>query len=81
MGLDQGALKVRKEDYFKINACPGIRWWWLDQGEVLSIALNKKTTGGATNKMVRKDGWPDAAWPNFLGRQHQLQPFSILVDE
>ena len=25
-----GALEARKEDSLKINASPGIRWWWLD---------------------------------------------------
>ena len=44
----------------------------LDQGEVPSIA--SKTTGGATSEVVREDGWPDAAWPDSLGRQRQLQP-------
>ena len=45
----------------------------LDQGEVPSIAL-KKTTWGATSEVVREDGWLDAAWPDFSGRQRQLQP-------
>ena len=30
----RGALEARKEGYFKINASPGIRWWWLDRGKV-----------------------------------------------
>ena len=37
----RGALETRKKDYFKINASPKIWWWWLDRGEVPSIA----TTG------------------------------------
>ena len=45
----------------------------LDQGEVSSIAM-KKTTGGVTSKVVREDGWPDAAWPDPSRRQRQLQP-------
>ena len=40
----------------------------LDQREVPSIALNKKTTGGATSEVVREDGWLNAAWPDPLGR-------------
>ena len=69
VGLEQGVLEAYKEDYFKINASPGIRWWWLDQGEVPSIAttgawsrgstldrFDKKTTRGATSEVVRKDG-------------------------
>ena len=35
----RGALEARKEDYFKINASPRIRWWWLDRREVPSIAI------------------------------------------
>ena len=31
--------------------------------------------------MVGEDGWLDAAWPDPLGCQHQLQSFSILFDE
>ena len=43
---------------------------------------NKKTTGGTTSKVVRKDGWPKAAWPDLLGRQRQLQPWTtILLNE
>ena len=53
--------------------CPQLLQQELDQGEVPSIAL-KKTTGGATSKVVRENGWPDAAWPDPLGRQRQLQP-------
>ena len=26
VGLEQGVLEACKEDYFKINASPGIRW-------------------------------------------------------
>ena len=53
----------------------------LDQGEVPSIA-SKKTTKRATSEIVREDGWPDAAWPNLLGRQRHLQPWNtILLDE
>ena len=33
-----------------------------------------QTTGGATSEVVKEDGWPDAAWPDPLGRQRQLQP-------
>ena len=33
------------------------------------------------SEMVKEDSWPDVAWPDFLRRQHQLQPFSLLLDE
>ena len=46
----------------------------LDQGEVPSITSNKKTIGRATNEVVGEDDWLDAACPNLLGRQRQLQP-------
>ena len=86
MGLEQGALEAYKEDYFKINACPGsgggsVRGSALDRGEVLLIATIRRPLEGATSEVVREDGWPDAAWLDPLGRQHQLQPFSILLDE
>ena len=75
MDLEQGALKAYKEDYFKINASPGsdgssMRGNALDQGEVLSIATTKGSLERATSEVVRKDGWPDAAWPDSLERQH-----------
>ena len=38
---NRNALEARKEDYFKINASLRIRWWWLDQGEVLLIATTE----------------------------------------
>ena len=41
VGLEQSTLEARKEDYFKINASPGIRWWWLDRREVPSIATTR----------------------------------------
>ena len=31
------------------------------------IATRKRPLEGVTNEMVREDGWPDAAWPDFLG--------------
>ena len=41
-----------------------------------------QTTKGAMSEVRREDGWPDAAWPDFLGRQRQLQPWNIiLLDE
>ena len=62
--------------------CPQSLQHELDKGEVPSIASNKKTTGGATGEVVREDSWPDAAWPDSLGRPHQLQQWNnILLDE
>ena len=52
--------------------CPRSLQQELDQGEVPSIASNKKTTRGVTSEVVREDGWLDAPWPDPLGRQHQL---------
>ena len=77
MGLEQGILKTYKEDYFKINASPGsgggsIKRSALIRGEVPSIATTRRPLEGATSEVVREDGWPDAAWPDLLGRQHQL---------
>ena len=51
------------------------------RGEVPSIATTKRPLKRATSEVAREDGWPDVAWPDLLGRQHQLQPFSILLDE
>ena len=86
MGLEQGTLEAYKEDYFQINASPrsgsgSMRGSALDQGEVHSIAITRRPLEGATSKVVREDGWPNAAWLDLSGRQHQLQPFSILLDE
>ena len=86
MGLEQGTLGTYKEDYFKINASPGsgggsVKGSALDQGEVPLIATTRRPLEGATSEVVREDGWPDAAWPDLLGRQHQLRLFSILFDE
>ena len=72
MGLEQGALEAYKEDYFKINASPRF-----DGSSVRGSALNRykrRPLEGATSEVVREDGWPDAAWPDPLGRQRQLQP-------
>ena len=84
MGLEQGTLEqgtwgTYKEDYFKINASPGsggssVKGSALGQGEVPSIATIRRPLEGATSEVVREDGWPDAAWPDPSGRQHQLQP-------
>ena len=91
MGLEQGTLEqgtwgTYKEDYFKINASPGsgggsVKGSALGRGEVPSIATTRRPLEGATSEVVREDGWPDAAWPDPLGRQYQLRPFSILLDE
>ena len=40
---------------------------------------NKKTTRGATSEVVKEDGWLDAAWPDPLGRQRQLQPWTTIL--
>ena len=79
MGLEQDALETYKGDYFKINASPrsdggSVKGSALDQGEVPSIATTRRPVEGATSEVVREDGWPDAAWPDPLGRQYQLQP-------
>ena len=77
MGLEQGTLGTYKEDYFKINASLGsgggsVRGSALDRGEVPSIATTRRPLEGATSEVVREDGWPDAAWSDLSGRQHQL---------
>ena len=36
--------------------CPRLLQQEFDQGEVPSIASNKKTTGGATSELVKEDG-------------------------
>ena len=86
MGLKQGTLGIYKEDYFKSNASPrsaggSVQRSALGQREVPSIATTRRPLEGATSEVVREDGWPDAAWPDPSGRQHQLRPFSILLDE
>ena len=79
MGFEQDALKVYKEDYFKINASPGSGGDSV-RGSVLDC-YKRRPLEGATSEMVKENGWPDAAWPDFSGRQYQLQPFSILLNE
>ena len=60
--------------------CPWLLLAWLKESGL--DYYNKKTTEEATNELVREDGWPDAAWPNSLRRQHQLQLWTIiLLDE
>ena len=52
----RGALDARKEDYFKINASPRIRWWWLDWGEVPSIVITGAwSRGSALNYFKQED--------------------------
>ena len=46
--------------------CPWLLLAWL-RGSALSC-YNKKTIKGATSEVVRENGWPDAAWPDFLRR-------------
>ena len=79
MGLKQDALETYKEDYFKINASSGsgggsVKGSALVRGKVPSIATMRRPLEGATSEVVKKDGWPDAAWPDLLERQCQLQP-------
>ena len=77
MGLKQDALETYKGDYFKINASPrsgggSVKRSALDPGEVPSIATTRRLLKGAMSEVVKEDGWPDAAWPDPLGRQCQL---------
>ena len=86
MGLEQDIWGTYKEDYFKINASPGsdsdsVKGNALSRGEVPLTATTRRLLEGATSEVVREDGWSDAAWPDPLGRQYQLRPFSILLDE
>ena len=79
VGLEQGALEAYKEEYFKINTSPGS-----GGGSVKGSALDhheRKPLERATSEVVRKDGWPDMAWPDPSKRQHQLQLFSIFLNE
>ena len=50
---------------------------WL-RGNVLD-RYNKKTTRGVASEVEKEDGWPDTTWPDFLGRQHQLQLFLYIT--
>ena len=60
--------------------CPQLLLAW-SRGSTLNC-YNKKTTTRATSEVVKEDGWPDAAWPDPLGYQYQLQPWTtILLDE
>ena len=86
MGLKQSALEAYKKDYFKINASLGSgggsrRGNALNQRKMPSIATTRRPLEGTISEVVREDGWPDVAWPDPLGRQRQLQPSIILLDE
>ena len=73
----QGVLETYKKDYFKMNASPksgdgSVRGSAFVSGKMSSIATTRKPLERATSEVIREDGWPDAAWPDFLGHQHQL---------
>ena len=58
----RSALEARKEDYFKINASPGIRWWWLDRGEVPSIATTGAWSRRNALNRFEEDHWGSHEW-------------------
>ena len=63
----RGALEARKEHYFKINASPGIRWWWLYRGGVPSIATGAWSRGSALNRF-EEDHWGSHEWSGKVRR-------------
>ena len=70
VGLEQDALEAYEVEYFKINTGPGS-----GIGSMRESALDyykKSPLEAATSKVIREDNWADLAWPDFLGRQHQL---------
>ena len=84
--LEQGTWGIYMEDYFKINANPGsgggsVKESALGRGKVPLIATTRRPLEEAISEVVREDGWPDVVWPDPSGRQYQLRPFSILLNE
>ena len=60
--LSRGALEARKDNHFKINTSPGIRWWWLDRGEMPSIATIGAWSRGSALICFRPLGEPRVKW-------------------
>ena len=58
----RGALEARKEDYFKINASPGIWWWWLDWGKVPLIVTTGAWSRRSALNRFKPLGEPRVKW-------------------
>ena len=58
----RGALEARKVNYFKINASPGNRWWWLDREECLKRYNRSLIKGKVPQSLQRPLGEPRVKW-------------------
>ena len=76
----RGLLEARKEDYFKINAGLGIRWWWLDHEKIHSIATTGAWSKENALNRFEKNHWESHEWSGKrrrLARRGLAWPFRM----